>query len=147
MRTYKQMILIGTFSFPLLCNATQSNIVQTERELYDECSAHSQAGMLDCLAAKASESTQVLAQAEKNAAASISKWDEDQKYINIALAKLVESNEEFARYRHTQCDLSASLSGGGAGNAHEMGRLACTSELNSRRAELLRDTIAGLPLK
>lgn len=142
-----KLILIGIISFPVLCNTTKSTVVQTTRVLYEECSAHSQAGMLDCLAVKSRESTDALRQAEKYAAASISKWDEDKNYINIALAKLDQSNGEFTRYRNTQCELFASLSGGGAGNAHDMGRLACTSELNSRRATLLRDSIADLPLK
>ncbi|WP_232444384.1 lysozyme inhibitor LprI family protein [Burkholderia ubonensis] len=51
------------------------------------------------------------------------------------------------KYREAQCEFSASLSGGGAGNAHEMGRLACIAELNTRRVEQLRNAVSGLPLK
>jgi uncharacterized protein YecT (DUF1311 family) len=118
-----------------------------ERALREECSAFSQAGMRDCLAKKAEKSQKALRQAEEKVANTLSKWDEDNKYIKQAKAKLAESNKEFAKYRETQCVFSASLSGGGAGNAHEMGRLACVVELNNRRAEQLRDAVSDLPLK
>jgi len=39
------------------------------------------------------------------------------------------------------------LSGGAAGNAREMGKLACQAELNQRRARQLRDAVAELPFK
>ena len=78
---------------------------------------------------------------------SLTQWDEDSKYINVAKAKPVASNREFPRYRDTECEFSASLSGGGAGNAHEMGRLACVAVLNNRRAEQLRNAVANLPLR
>lgn len=147
MRTLIHINLISIAFFSLHGKATESNIVQTERELYEECSAHSQAGMLDCLATKAHESEQALAQAEKHAVATISQWDEDKKYISIALKKLVASHKNFAKYRTAQCELSASLSGGAAGNTQEMGRLACTTELNNRRTENLHQSIADIPLK
>ena len=121
--------------------------VQTEREMYEECSAFSQAGMRDCLATKAKSSRKALQQAEANAAKTLSQWDEDSKYANQAKAKLAESNRAFSKYRETQCRFSASLSGGGAGNAHEIGRLACEAELNHRRAEQLRNAVSHLPLK
>ncbi|EEA01362.1 conserved hypothetical protein [Burkholderia sp. H160] len=76
----------------------------------------------------------------------LSKWDEDNEYVNQAKAKLVALDRKFAEYRETQCEFAASLSGGGAGNAHEMGRLACVSELNNWRAEQLRDAASDLPL-
>ncbi|MCZ2134191.1 MAG: DUF1311 domain-containing protein [Burkholderiales bacterium] len=121
--------------------------IQSEREMYEECSAFSQAGMRECLAEKAKGSLEALQQAEANAAKTLSQWDEDSKYANQAKAKLAESNRAFSKYRETQCRFSASLSGGGAGNAHEIGRLACEAELNHRRAAQLRDTVAKLPLK
>ncbi|WP_313620356.1 hypothetical protein [Achromobacter sp.] len=39
------------------------------------------------------------------------------------------------------------MSGGAAGNAREMGKLACQAELNQRRARQLRDAVAELPFK
>ncbi|WP_230961952.1 lysozyme inhibitor LprI family protein [Burkholderia anthina] len=60
---------------------------------------------------------------------------------------LAASNKEFAKYRAAQCEFSASLSGGGAGNAHEMGRLACVAALNGARVEQLRNAVSELPSK
>ena len=115
--------------------------------MYEECSAFSQSGMRDCLAKKAENSQKALLQAEEKVVNTLSKWDEDNKYVSQAKGKLTASNKEFSKYRETQCEFSASLSGGGAGSAHEMGRLACVSELNNRRAEQLRDAVSDLPLK
>lgn len=103
--------------------------------------------MRDCLAKKAEDSQKALRQAEEKAAGTLTQWDEDSKYVNQAKGKLARSNKEFAKYRETQCRFAASLSGGGAGNAHEMRRFACAAELNNRRAEQLRDTVSDLPLK
>jgi uncharacterized protein YecT (DUF1311 family) len=102
--------------------------------------------MRDCLAEKAEASQKALRRAEEKMAGTLSKWDEDDKYVNQGREKLVASNRKFAEYRKTQCEFAASLSRGGAGNAHELGRLACVSELNNRRAEQLRDAASDWPL-
>lgn len=146
----RTMTLIGFglwLSSPLLANAAPSSAVQNERELYEECSAYSQSGMRDCLAKKASESQKALKQADAQVSSLLSKWDEDAKYVNLAKAKFAASSKEFARYREVQCEFSASLSGGAAGNAHEMGRFACEAELNNRRAGQLRNSVVDLPLR
>lgn len=119
----------------------------SERAFREECSAFSQAGMRDCLAKKAEDSQKALRQAEEKVANTLLKWDEDAKYINQAKSKLTASNKDFAKHRDSQCEFLASLSGGGAGNAHEIGRLACIAELNSKRVEQLRDALSDLPLK
>jgi len=119
----------------------------TEQELYELCSWNSQAGMRNCLADKAEESVKILGAAEKEAAGALGKWDEDRKYVDQAKARLVASNKAFRSYRAAQCEYSASLSGGAAGNAREMGKLACQAELNQRRARQLRDAVAELPFK
>lgn len=103
-----------------------------ERALREECSAFSQAQMRDCLAQKAENSQKALRQAEEKVASRLSKWDEDNKYVNQAKVKVTASNKDFAKYRDAQCAFLTSLSGGGVGNAHEMRRLACISELNNK---------------
>ena len=50
---------------PALASAASGVTVQTEREMYEECSAFSQAGMQECLAKKAEDSQRTLRQAEK----------------------------------------------------------------------------------
>ncbi|WP_233827983.1 lysozyme inhibitor LprI family protein [Paraburkholderia sp. ZP32-5] len=118
-----------------------------ERALREECSAFSQAGMRDCLREKVESSQKALTQAEQKMIGALSKWDEDDRYIREAKTKLVASNKKFAEYRETQCEFSASLTGGGAGDAHDIRRLACVSELNNRRAEQLGNAASDLPLK
>jgi uncharacterized protein YecT (DUF1311 family) len=146
----RSMKLIGFWLaayLPLSTFAASPVPVLSERALREECSAFSQAGMHDWLAIKSANSQKALRQAEEKVASTLPKWDEDMKYISQAKAKLTASNKDFAKYRDTQCEFLASLSGGGAGNAHEIGRLACSAELNNRRAEQLRDAVSDLPLK
>jgi uncharacterized protein YecT (DUF1311 family) len=147
MRTMKLIGFCLAACLPALALATSTASVLDARALREECSAFSQAGMRECLARKAENGRKALTQAEEKAAGILSKWDEDKKYVIQAKAKLAASNKEFAKYRETQCEFSASLSGGGAGNAHEMGRLACVAELNNRRVEQLRNAVSDLPLR
>ncbi|MGF6635031.1 hypothetical protein OKW38_003581 [Paraburkholderia sp. MM5496-R1] len=147
MRTMKLICFGLTAYLPTMVLAASTAPVASERALREECSAFSQAGMRDCLAEKAEASLKALKRAEEKMAGTLSKWDEDNKYVNQARAKLVASNRKFAEYRKAQCEFAASLSGGGAGNSHELGRLACISELNNRRAQQLRDAASDLPLK
>ncbi|WP_233799756.1 lysozyme inhibitor LprI family protein [Paraburkholderia sp. HP33-1] len=147
MRTIKLICLGLAACLPTMVLAASTAPVASEHALREECSAFSQAGMRDCLAEKAKNSQTALRQAEEKMAGALSKWDEDSRYVNEAKAKLVTSNKKFVEYRETQCGFSAAPSGGGAGNAHESGRLACVSELNNRRAEQLRDAASDLLLK
>lgn len=146
MRTLMHLAL-GFCALLPLNTAVAADDVQTEQMLYEICSSDSQAGMRDCLAGKAEESAKTLAAAEKEAAEAMSKWDEDRKYVDQAKTRLAASNQTFASYRSAQCEYSASLSGGAAGNAHQMGKLACQAELNQSRARQLRDAVADLPSK
>ncbi|MCC8401816.1 DUF1311 domain-containing protein [Paraburkholderia sp. MMS20-SJTN17] len=137
--------LAACLSIMVLAASTAS--VASEHDLREECSAFSQTGMRDCLAEKAESSQTALGQAEEAMADALSEWDEDSRYVNEAKAKLVTSNRKFLEYRETQCEFSAALSGGGAGNAHDSRRLACVADLNKRRAEQLRNAASDLPLK
>jgi Lysozyme inhibitor LprI len=143
---------IGQWSEPrsilhLPPEAASTDFVLSEHALREECSAFSQAGIRDCLAKKADVSQKILRQAENYMVSALSKWDEDGEYISLAKAKIAASSKDFVRYRNAQCEFSASLSGGGAGNAYEIGRLACVAELNGRRAEQLRNAAANLTMK
>ncbi|WP_234385296.1 lysozyme inhibitor LprI family protein [Paracidovorax avenae] len=118
-----------------------------ERALREVCSAYSQAGMRDCLSKKAADSQDDLRQARNNAISILSKWDEDAQYAGRSKVELTASDKDFEKYRDAHCKFRASLSGGGAGNSHEILRLACIAELNGTRARQLRDAVADLPLK
>lgn len=147
MRPMKLILVCLTALLPLSTLAASTDPVVGERALREECSAFSQAGMRDCLVKTAETSQKALRQAEEMVAGTLSKWDEDSKYISLAKARLAASSKEFARYRDAHCAFSLSLGGGAAGNALDMRRLACVSELNNRRAQQLRDAVSDLPLK
>jgi uncharacterized protein YecT (DUF1311 family) len=132
---------------PTLVFAAPTVPIFDARALREECSAFAQVEMRDCLAKKVESSQEALERVGEAAASILSKWDEDGKYVNQARIKLAASNKEFVRYREAQCEFAASLSGGAVGNAHEMRRLACVAELNSRRAGQLRDVVSDIPLK
>jgi hypothetical protein len=117
----------------------------TERDLREECSASSQAGMRDCLAARAKTSTADLAKAEARLLARIAKWDEDAKFKTAARARLATSRIAFVRYRAAACDFHSSLGGGAIGNALSIRRLACIAELNTRRIEAIDRAGVDLP--
>lgn len=147
MRPMKLILVCLTALLPLSTLAASTDPVVGERALRDECSAFSQAGMRDCLVKTAETSQKALRQAEEMVAGTLSKWDEDSKYVSLAKTRLAASSKEFARYRDAHCAFSLSLGGGAAGNALDMRRLACVSELNNRRAQQLRDAVSDLPLK
>lgn len=147
MHTMKFIALYFVVSVPLVANAASSHIVQNERNIREECSAYSQAGMRDCLSKKAKESEKVLKQTEDKVINILSKWDEDSKFASIAKTKLATSSKEFARYRESQCAFSTSLGGGAIGNALEIRRLSCVAEINNLRTEQLRNAIIDLPLR
>lgn len=140
-----------SFSCVLIAAFTSCNVwagtVQDERAAREECSAYSQAGMRECLEKKANASAAELKKVEHKVSKTLEKWDEDTKYINLARSKLEASSKEFARYREAHCAFNASRSGGAAGNSFEIMRLACVFELNSRRADQIRNIVADLPLK
>ena len=129
--------------------AATPDVVLSERALRSECSwsSLSEADMQDCLTKEAEKSQKALRQAEKQAVGILAKWDEEHKYIYQSKSRLAISNKVFVKYREAHCDFLASLSGGGAGNSHEIGRLACVAELNNRRAQQLLNAVSDLPLK
>jgi uncharacterized protein YecT (DUF1311 family) len=109
------------------------------------CGEHSQAGMRQCLGVKASESAAALKQAEAGAVEAIGRWDEDAKYAKAARAALTASSTAFAKYRERQCAYASALAGGAIGNAHEIIRLRCVTEMNTQRAQEVARRSAGLP--
>ncbi|NUE67574.1 lysozyme inhibitor LprI family protein [Snodgrassella sp. ESL0253] len=132
---------------PVTSFAASTTTIHDERALREECSAFSQAGMRECLKKEAVKSQKALQMAEKKALNTLSKWDEKPKYISLAKANLIAANQDFARYRDTQCKFASSLGAGAAGNSLEIQRLACVAELNNRRANQLHDAISDLHLK
>ncbi|NHZ43952.1 lysozyme inhibitor LprI family protein [Massilia aquatica] len=107
----------------------------------EQCNQFSQFYIRECLKKLATGSAAVLKQAEARAAATIAGWDESPTYIKEAGLKLRAANASFVRDRQVQCAFASALTGGGAGNSHEIKRLACVADMNARRTfQLDRDT-------
>ncbi|WP_338768621.1 lysozyme inhibitor LprI family protein [Massilia sp. METH4] len=127
-------------------SADQQNIAPVE-EILDTCSYSSQAGMRDCLEDSVRDSSTAVNAAEKKFAATMSRWDERQKYIAAAHMQFNISKRAFLKYRDEQCALAAALGGGAIGNALELRRLACIYELNRERSNQLTRFSSSLYLK
>lgn len=130
-----------------LASAWAEDAAQSARAALDECSSHPQAGMRECMAKKVSASNVALKQAEDQARSALAKWDEDAKYVKLAVARLNASSREFSRYREATCAFEASLGGGAIGSALEVRRMTCILDLNLRRAEQLGSAASELPMK
>ena len=89
--------------------------------------------MRECLEKEPRVSNAALKRAEEQAAAAISKWDENARFINIAKKKLGASNKTYEQYRDAQCASASSLGGGAIGDAIKLRRLSCFIELDSGR--------------
>ena len=131
----------------LPARSAQAVATQDERTVREQCSGDSEASMHDCLEKKARESDKALKDAERKAANALAKWDEDANFIGQAQTKLRLSSKTFEQYREAQCAFAASIGGGAIGNALDMRRLACVTELNNRRTVQLEATINGLPMR
>jgi Lysozyme inhibitor LprI len=125
-----------------LLNATPALAVPvpTESELRAECSGDpgGEAGMRDCLAAKALASAAELRRAEAAMRAALPRVDIWPRFVASAKRSFVRANRAFIRYLAAQCAFNESLAGGAAGNSHAFMQMACVAELNFRRAAQLR---------
>jgi uncharacterized protein YecT (DUF1311 family) len=141
----RAIVIMAWLGTGLACRPVAAAPLQTESELRDECSGpNSESGMYDCLAARAKASALELRQAEIAMRVVLPKVDEWPRFVAEAKLKFVRSSREFARYRAAQCAFNAALVGAAAGNAHEIMRLACVTELNARRAEQLRQSAGSI---
>lgn len=138
MRPLPQLLLATVLLVSGTYQLAQADEVLNETEEREACSAFSEAGMLECLQTKAKDSSVALSAAEQTTARSITNWDEDAKYRNLAQRLFQKSNQAFHRYLQTQCRLAAGLAGGSIGTALDMRRQACVIELNNRRIQQLR---------
>jgi uncharacterized protein YecT (DUF1311 family) len=118
----------------------------TERESRDACS-YAMPSMVFCLANKAKTSDVELRRAEQSVRTALPKVDDWASMVTLAKRSFARSRREFLRYRAAQCDFNATLVGGAAGNAHEVMRQACVTELNTQRTELMRGAVRQIAFK
>jgi uncharacterized protein YecT (DUF1311 family) len=141
------IIVVGALALTGHSGAVRAAEIQSERGAVEQCGAHSEAGMPECLAKMSYESSTALKHAEAQAIAALSKWDEDAKYVNLAKEKLKASSKAYERYRDAQCAFASSLGGGAIGNALEMRRLSCLVGMNARRIKQLDADSSTLPAR
>jgi uncharacterized protein YecT (DUF1311 family) len=118
--------------------------VPPARAALEECGRLSQAGMRECLLKKVNDSRSALAQAEEQVRQAVGRWDSESRSANLAVARLVASGPQFAKFRDAHCAFESSP-GGAAGNVPELPRLACVLELNLARTAQLGAAVASLP--
>lgn len=147
MRISNLIVLVWALALAGFAGKVWAAELESEQAALEECGADSQAGMRECLAKKSIESSAALRHAEKQAIATLSKWDEDAKFIHFAKEKLRASSKAYERYRDAQCAFAASLGGGAIGNALEMRRLSCLIGLDNGRAKQLHADASALPAK
>lgn len=145
MRFLTTCFLLALGAAPICQAGEQAAAPEQARNAMETCDQFSQADIRGCLGMHAWKSATLLKDAEAAAVAALGKWDEDAGYVTAASAKLKQANTAFARYRDAQCGFATSLAGGAAGNAHEIGRLACVADLNAQRAQRLTSDAKSLP--
>lgn len=126
--------------------AAQATVTPTEAELRDVCSGDpgGEAGMHDCLDARAKASAVTLREAEAAMRAALPKVDEWPRFVAEARQRFEQSTRAFVRYRAIQCAFNTALAGGAAGNSHEFMRLACIAELNLQQAARLQAQVDAI---
>lgn len=147
MRISNVIVLLGALALPNFFDKVWAGELQCESTALEECGANSQAGMRECLTKKSRESQAALRRAERQAVAALSKWEEDERFIKLAKAKLIASSKAYEQYRDAQCALAYTLGGGAIGNALELRRLSCLVELNRARTKQLNADLSALPSK
>jgi uncharacterized protein YecT (DUF1311 family) len=134
-------------SAPLQAFAEQESGILSESDLRGKCSENfgPQVAIRRCVEEAATTSEKTLKQAEDYALASLSGWETDKEYIDLAKTRLIAAGKTFEQFRADQCSFAASLGASAIGAALEMRRNACIAELNLRRAKQLRDFMDTLP--
>ena len=147
MRISTLIVLACAFALPAFSGKIRAAELQSKPTVLEQCGAQSQAGMRECLEKESRASNAALRHAEEQAAAAISKWDEDARFINLAKKKLRASNKAYEQYRDAQCAFAYFLGGGAIGNALEMRRLTCRIELDIGRIKQLNTDMSTLSEK
>ena len=144
MRIANLIVLTGVLMLQDFPDTVWAAEPQSNRNALEQCGAYSQASMRKCLAKKSDESNAALKQAEDEAIAALSKWDEDEGFIKLAKEKLRASSKAYEQYRNAQCAFASSLGGGAAGNAPAIRHLTCLKTLDDARAKQLKSDASAL---
>lgn len=118
-----------------------------EKGASSDCGAYSQAEMRTCLMSASESSAAALRSATISANEAIAKWDESPKYVSVARIRLSEANSAFEKYRAAQCNWSVAIGGGAIGNALEIRRHRCISDMNTARIAQIKAMVEELPLR
>jgi uncharacterized protein YecT (DUF1311 family) len=147
MRIARLLLLSASLALLPFAVGARAAEIDSARAVLEQCGAYPEAGMRDCLSRKNKDSALAVQRAEAQALASLSRWDEDARYIALARERLGASSKAFVHYRDAHCAFAFSLGGGAIGNALELRRLACRVELNNLRTRQLNDSVSDLAPK
>lgn len=109
-----------------------ANAAPSTQDLYNQCSEDFfvSSDIVVCLTGKLAESEKYLAREQKHAMMVLDQWDVEQVYKDAAKKKILESNQEFEKYKRDNCNFSMSLMGGSVSNSHEIYEKACRVSLD-----------------
>ncbi|MFT9442010.1 MAG: lysozyme inhibitor LprI family protein [Acetobacter papayae] len=109
-----------------------ANSAPSAQDLYNQCSEDFfvSSDIVVCLTAKLAASEKRLVSEQKHALMVLDQWDVDQDHKDAAKKKILESNQEFEKYKRDNCNFSMSLMGGSVSNSHEIYEKACRVSLN-----------------
>ena len=109
-----------------------ANAAPSAQDLYNQCSEDFfvSSDIVVCLTGKLAESETRLVSEQKHALMVLDQWDVDQDHKDAAKKKILESNQEFEKYKRDNCNFSMSLMGGSVSNSHEIYEKACRVSLN-----------------
>ena len=132
------------FQLKSIANAAPSN-----RDLYIQCSDvfFASSDIVVCMTKKLSESEKHLIKEQKRALTLLKQWNVDQALKDKATKKIIESNNEFKKYKKYNCNFSMSLMGGSVSNSHEITEKACLTSLNIQYIEQLEGDLTLIQKK
>ena len=109
-----------------------ANSAPSAQDLYNQCSEDFfvSSDIVVCLTAKLAASEKRHVSEQKHALMVLDQWDVDQDHKDAAKKKILESNQEFEKYKRDNCNFSMSLMGGSVSNSHEIYEKACRVSLN-----------------
>mgnify|MGYP004711994197 FL=1 len=132
------------FQLKSIANAAPSN-----RDLYIQCSDvfFASSDIVVCMTKKLSESEKHLIKEQKRVLALLKQWNVDQALKDNATKRIIDSNNEFKKYKKYNCNFSMSLMGGSVSNSHEITEKACLTSLNIQYIEQLEGDLTLIQKK
>ncbi|MDD3483480.1 lysozyme inhibitor LprI family protein [Azovibrio restrictus] len=98
-----------------------------------------------CLKARLEESYQAIRQAQEDLAAAFALWGQDAVFKNMLKKSLSRAEEDFWRYRASQCAFEGALPAQGYDARGKIAQLSCEISLNEQHARQLLHALDAYP--